>query len=288
MPGKRAYLVFLWDKEPWSAEAITEQVNRVGQEQGCPVETLDALPVSGDFPTEPDFYVTSAAMFACEQGGISTDDIEIFYRGGVGWKPGIHIGLITIIVGGRLSAEHPAETKLPSPSFPEQLKAGLSTSGPSGWTPYDVVTSGGFDLRFAIPPAWNRRVEPNGALLFWPESAREISDGSEALLSPCMSFFEVNGDPARTEDETFDAWLAQMPRLYRGLSVRSSERLSDGELRILAVEYDFDRTVGKWMSFLTLRMKARTMWYFDASGLASDLNRFRDDLITSLARLTVG
>jgi hypothetical protein len=286
-PGKRAYLIFLWDKEPWPAEDLAREVSRVGQEQGCPVETLDALQVSGPFPTGPDFYVCSVAIAACQQRGISTDDIDIFYRGGVGWKPGVHIGLITVIWGGKLSAEHPTETKLPSLSFPEQLKALLSTSRPTGWMPYDVITSSGADLYFAIPPAWNRRVDQNGALFFWPQSAREISDGSETVSSPCLGFFEMY-EPARNEDDTFDAWLEQMKKMFRGFLIRNSERFSEGELRILAVEYNFDKAGSKWTSYTTLRMKGRHVWYFDASGLASDMNRFRNDLIMTLALLTVG
>ena len=43
MPGKRGSSSSCGTRNRWSAEAIAEQVNRVGQEQGCPVETLDAL-----------------------------------------------------------------------------------------------------------------------------------------------------------------------------------------------------------------------------------------------------
>jgi hypothetical protein len=96
---RRVYLVLLWDSSPWTEEEIRQVVVAKQAELGCPTTVLSTLRVTGSMPTEPNSYVVSSALFACQQAGIayeSTRD-EISYMGGL-HPSGAGIGLITIAI----------------------------------------------------------------------------------------------------------------------------------------------------------------------------------------------
>ena len=108
--GRRAYLIMLWESEPWSPAEIDELVRAKGLELGCPVEALKSVQVSGDFPTRPDGYVVSMALMACRSAGIpfeSSRDTISFAGGPQGSMAGLSsgarggIGLVTVEINPR-------------------------------------------------------------------------------------------------------------------------------------------------------------------------------------------
>lgn len=97
---RRAYLILLYDRDPWTESEKRELIEAIRREQGAPVELLDEIHVEGEFPTGPDTYVVMLAMLKCKAVGIPFDNERdsIAFRGGI-HPSGAGVGLITITVG---------------------------------------------------------------------------------------------------------------------------------------------------------------------------------------------
>jgi HEAT repeat protein len=92
-----AYLVLLWDTQPWAELEQDQVVEGKSAELGCAVQLMKTVRVTGPMPTSPDEYVIATARLACDEAGVTFDSQHdrISYRGGQ-QQPGVGLGLITI------------------------------------------------------------------------------------------------------------------------------------------------------------------------------------------------
>ncbi len=172
-----------------------------------------------------------------------------------------------------------------SPTFVDQLKSSASKGVPGGWAYYDGVLDG-FGAQFRYPKEWHR-AEQGNLTIFRPDLARMVDEAGKPMISPGLTFFTAKSDTLEN-DALLDAWLAQMGQNSQGFVQHESEKFTIDGVRTLAVHYDFQRASGTWSAYVTLRVKGRQSWYFDASGLKADLERLRPQLVTVLGLLHIG
>lgn len=96
---KTAHLIFLWNIAPWTRSDIENVIKGKQSELGCPVNYLDSVQVTGLFPTEPDTFVVTTTLLACQKAGIpfNSQRDQIAYKGGMRTLTD-GVGLITIII----------------------------------------------------------------------------------------------------------------------------------------------------------------------------------------------
>ncbi len=92
-----AYLVLLWDTEPWSRSEQEQILRTESAELGCPTKVLKTIRlVDEPLPTTADTYVVALALSLCKMAGISFDN----ERDQIAFRPGVGRGVIEIEVGG--------------------------------------------------------------------------------------------------------------------------------------------------------------------------------------------